>query len=115
VRWVVAAVAALLLAALTASSAVAATPDRGALARMDRVIQYGMERSGVPGFAVAVVSKLRLMSLETMLTRLCGVPARRCACLRRSQATDGAAADREPAMNRLALSREGDSAASAVP
>jgi CubicO group peptidase (beta-lactamase class C family) len=56
VRWVVAAVAALLLAALTASSAVAATPDRGALARMDRVIQDGMERSGVPGFAVAVVS-----------------------------------------------------------
>jgi CubicO group peptidase (beta-lactamase class C family) len=53
---VVAAVAALLLVVVTASSAVAAPPDRAALARMDRVIRDGMERSGMPGFAVAVVS-----------------------------------------------------------
>ena len=54
--WVVAAVAALLLVAVTASSAADAPPDRAALTRMDRVIRDGMERSGVPGFAVAVVS-----------------------------------------------------------
>ncbi len=56
VCWVVAAVASLLLGAVTASSAAATPPDRAALARMDRVIHDGMERSGVPGFAVAVVS-----------------------------------------------------------
>lgn len=56
VCWVAAAVASLLLVALTPPSAVAAPPDRAALARMDRVIRDGMERSGVPGFAVAVVS-----------------------------------------------------------
>ena len=56
VRWVLAAVASLLLVAVIASPAAAAPPDRATLARMDRVIHEGMERSGMPGFAVAVVS-----------------------------------------------------------
>ena len=51
-------VAALLLAAMLASPAPAsaAPPDRATLSRMDDVIREGMERSGMPGFAVAVVS-----------------------------------------------------------
>ena len=57
VRWVFAAVASLLLVAVIASPAAAATaPDRATLARMDGVIRDGMDGSGVPGFAVAVVS-----------------------------------------------------------
>ena len=57
VRWVFAAVASLLLVSVIASPAAAATPpDRATLARMDSVIREGMERSGMPGFAVAVVS-----------------------------------------------------------
>ncbi len=57
VRWVFAAVASLLLVSVIASPAAAATPpDRAKLARMDSVIRNGMERSGMPGFAVAVVS-----------------------------------------------------------
>ena len=50
-------VASLLLLCVLASAAPAAhAPDRAALARMDRVIRTGMDRSGMPGFAVAVVS-----------------------------------------------------------
>lgn len=50
------AVALLLLVLVFASpAAAAAPPDRAALARMDGVIRDGMERSGMPGFAVAVV------------------------------------------------------------
>ena len=57
VRWVLGAVASLLLVSVIASPAAAATPpDRATLARMDGVIRDGMEGSGVPGFAVAVVS-----------------------------------------------------------
>jgi CubicO group peptidase (beta-lactamase class C family) len=56
-RWVLAALASLLLVSAIASSAAAATPpDRATLGRMDGVIREGMERSGMPGFAVAVVS-----------------------------------------------------------
>jgi CubicO group peptidase (beta-lactamase class C family) len=56
-RWVLAAVVALLLVAVIASPTAAATPpDRATLARVDGVIRDGMEGSGVPGFAVAVVS-----------------------------------------------------------
>ncbi len=48
---------------MLAASAPAATPapDRRALARMDRVIQSGMERSRLPGFAVAVVAGDRIV------------------------------------------------------
>jgi CubicO group peptidase (beta-lactamase class C family) len=46
----------LLLLAGAAPPATAASPDRAILTRMDRVIEAGMERSGVPGFAVAVVA-----------------------------------------------------------
>ncbi len=57
VRSVLGAVASLLLVSVFASPAAAATPpDRATLARMDGVIRDGMERSGMPGFAVAVVS-----------------------------------------------------------
>ena len=51
-------VAALLLTAMCASTAPASAspPDRATLTRMDEVIREGMERSGMPGFAVAVVS-----------------------------------------------------------
>jgi CubicO group peptidase (beta-lactamase class C family) len=57
VRWVLGAVASLLLVSVIASPAVAAIPPDGAtLARMDGVIRDGMERSGMPGFAVVVVS-----------------------------------------------------------
>jgi CubicO group peptidase (beta-lactamase class C family) len=57
VRWVFAAVASLLLVSVIAPPAAAATaPDRATLARMDGVIRDGMEGSGLPGFAVAVVS-----------------------------------------------------------
>ena len=56
-RWVLGAVAsALVVCVIAAPAAAAAPPDRAALARMDRVIRDGMERSGMPGFAVAVVS-----------------------------------------------------------
>jgi CubicO group peptidase (beta-lactamase class C family) len=34
----------------------AAVPDRATLARVDRVIHDGMDRSGIPGFAVAVIA-----------------------------------------------------------
>ena len=55
--WLFAAVATLLLVAVTASPVAAATPpDRATFAQMDRVIRAGMDHSGVPGFAVAVVS-----------------------------------------------------------
>ena len=57
VRWVLAALAQLLLAIVVASPATAAgPPDRATLARMDNVIEEGMQRSGMPSFAVAVVS-----------------------------------------------------------
>jgi CubicO group peptidase (beta-lactamase class C family) len=57
VRWMLVAVASLLVVCVIASPAAAATPpDRATLARMDGVIREGMERSGMPGFAVAVVS-----------------------------------------------------------
>ena len=57
VRWLFAAVASLILVSVIASPANGATgPDRATLARMDSVIRKGMERSGMPGFAVAVVS-----------------------------------------------------------
>ena len=47
----------LLLVSVLASTAAGATaPDRATLARMDGVIRDGIERSGMPGFAVAVVS-----------------------------------------------------------
>ncbi len=55
-RRMAAAVALLLLVAVAASPAAAASPDRATLARMDRVIRDGMAGSGVPGFAVVVVS-----------------------------------------------------------
>jgi CubicO group peptidase (beta-lactamase class C family) len=55
-RWVLAAVASLLLVAVAGSPAAAVPPDRATLARMDGVIRDGMDGSGVPGFAVAVVS-----------------------------------------------------------
>ena len=56
-RWVLGAVASVLVVCgIAAPAAVAARPDHAALARMDRVIRDGMERSGMPGFAVAVVS-----------------------------------------------------------
>jgi CubicO group peptidase (beta-lactamase class C family) len=56
-RCALAAVASLLLVSVIASPAIAATPpDRAALARMDSVIRKGMAGSGMPGFAVAVVS-----------------------------------------------------------
>jgi CubicO group peptidase (beta-lactamase class C family) len=55
-RSLLAVVATLLVVAVTASPAAAIPPDRASLARMDRVIRDGMERSGAPGFAVAVVS-----------------------------------------------------------
>jgi CubicO group peptidase (beta-lactamase class C family) len=55
--WVLGVLASLLLLFVTPSPAPAASPpDRAALARMDGVIRDGMEGSGVPGFAVAVVS-----------------------------------------------------------
>ena len=44
------------LVATVASPAAAAPPDPATLARMDRVIEDGMGSSGMPGFAVAVVS-----------------------------------------------------------
>ena len=57
VRWVLGAVASVLVVCVIAvPAAAAAPPDRAALARMDRVIRDGMNRSGMPGFAVAVVS-----------------------------------------------------------
>ena len=56
-RLVTGGIASLLLAAMLASPAPAATPpDRATLTRMDDVIRAGMDRSGMPGFAVAVVS-----------------------------------------------------------
>jgi CubicO group peptidase (beta-lactamase class C family) len=56
-RWRLGTVASLLLLCVLAAPAAAApAPDRAALARMDRVIRDGMDRSGMPGFAVAVVS-----------------------------------------------------------
>jgi CubicO group peptidase (beta-lactamase class C family) len=56
-RWVLGVLASLLLLFVMPSPAPAASPpDRAALARMDGVIRDGMEGSGVPGFAVAVVS-----------------------------------------------------------
>jgi CubicO group peptidase (beta-lactamase class C family) len=56
-RGVLGAVASLLLVCAIVSPAAAATaPDRATLARMDGVIRDGMGRSGMPGFAVAVVS-----------------------------------------------------------
>ena len=51
-----ASVAALALVAAVVSPAAAAVPDGPTLARMDRVIEDGMGSSGMPGFAVAVVS-----------------------------------------------------------
>jgi CubicO group peptidase (beta-lactamase class C family) len=45
----------------TVAPAAAAPPDPATLARMDRVIRDGMERSGMPGFAVAVVSGTRVV------------------------------------------------------
>ncbi|MDX6698781.1 MAG: hypothetical protein QOE65_2178 [Solirubrobacteraceae bacterium] len=61
-RWVFAAIVSLLLVSVIASpAAAAAAPDRATLARMDGVIRKGMERSGMPGFAVAVVSGGRLV------------------------------------------------------
>jgi CubicO group peptidase (beta-lactamase class C family) len=57
VRWVLVAVASLLVVCVIASAAAAAIPpDRATLARMDGVIRDGMQRSGMPGFAVGVVS-----------------------------------------------------------
>jgi CubicO group peptidase (beta-lactamase class C family) len=41
---------------VAASPAAAVSPDRATLARMNGAIRDGMDRSGVPGFAVAVVS-----------------------------------------------------------
>ena len=56
-RWVLGVLASLLLLSVTMSPATAASPpDGAALARMDGVISDGMDGSGVPGFAVAVVS-----------------------------------------------------------
>jgi CubicO group peptidase (beta-lactamase class C family) len=55
-RWLVAAAVSLLVVAVAALPAAAASPDRGTLARMDRVIRDGMDGSGLPGFAVVVVS-----------------------------------------------------------
>ena len=57
-RLVTGGVASLLLTAMCASPAPASAtpPDRATLTRMDEVIREGMERSGMPGFAVAVVS-----------------------------------------------------------
>lgn len=49
-------VAALVLLGVVVSPAAAAAPDRATLADMDRVIEDGMARSGIPGFAVAVVA-----------------------------------------------------------
>jgi hypothetical protein len=57
--------AALVLVGMMAAAARAATPPDGAtLARMDRVIRDGMERSGMPGFAVAVVSGDRVVHVR---------------------------------------------------
>jgi CubicO group peptidase (beta-lactamase class C family) len=41
---------------VVAPRATAAPPDARTLERMDRVIEEGMKRSGIPGFAVAVVA-----------------------------------------------------------
>jgi CubicO group peptidase (beta-lactamase class C family) len=46
----------LALLVMVAPPAAAAPPDTATLERMDRVIEVGMERSGMPGFAVAVVA-----------------------------------------------------------
>src|SRR5829696_8002843 len=46
----------LLLVVAPSCAIAAAPPDPATLARMDRVIVEGMERSGMPGFAVAVVA-----------------------------------------------------------
>ena len=53
----IAVVAAVALVAAVGSSAAAAPADPATLARMDRVIEAGMGSSGMPGFAVAVVSR----------------------------------------------------------
>ena len=55
-RWVLALTAWLLLVTVAASPAAADSPDRATLARMDRVIRDGMDGSGMPAFAVVVVS-----------------------------------------------------------
>jgi CubicO group peptidase (beta-lactamase class C family) len=61
-RWVLGAVASLLLVSVIASPvAAAAAPDRATLARMGGVIRDGMEGSGVPGVAVAVVSRNKVV------------------------------------------------------
>ena len=57
VGLVAATLGALLAAPVTASGA----PDARTLDRMDRMIREGMDRSGIPGFAVAVVSGGKLV------------------------------------------------------
>lgn len=46
----------LLLVGASSSATAATAPNRTTLERMDRVIEDGIERSGMPGFAVAVVA-----------------------------------------------------------